>query len=104
MSMKGVLNKNKNKFKKIAKNNEKSMNDFLKKEIRKITDSYPDEIKQKQKKLNLCEVNISGLSPVVAEQFQNIAKNKGLTTSQLLNLHSESIISSYPNWMVQFEE
>lgn len=87
----------------IAKNSGKSLSLFVTKEIRKIVEKYPDEIKSEKKHLNKCHIEIYGMSPDLQLQFETIAHNKGLTTSQLLTLHTKDIISSYPEWMVRFD-
>lgn len=91
------------KLKRIAKNNDMSKSLFLVKEIRKIVEKYPDEIKKKTEPLEMCHICIYGMPPELQKQFETIAQNKGLTTSQLLTLHSNDIISSYPDWMIRFE-
>lgn len=104
MRLQKVKTTDKNNFKKIAKSNDISMGLFLTKEIRKIIDSYPEEMKQNVKSVDYSHIQLPSLSLKLEKQFKNIAKNKGLTTSQLLSLHSDSIISSYPEWMIRFEE
>ena len=91
-------------IKNIAKNNDMTMNVFLAKELRKITEKYPNEIKLKKKPITCVEVRVDNISPTVACQFETIAHNKGLTTSQLLTLHLSDIKSRYPLRFQRFEE
>lgn len=104
MRLRAIDKLNRNKIKNISKNNDLSMNLFLAREIRKITESYPTEIKTVKKQINCTQISVHSISPAIANEFKTIAHNKGLTTSQLLTLHLPDIISYYPDWMVRFEE
>jgi len=104
MHLQNIKKKDRDSFKKIARNTDTSMRLFLSKEIRKITESYPEEMKKPKPKEKCAKIKMPSMSPKVQKDFETIAKNKGLTPSQLLTLHSCEIISSYPDWMIRFEE
>lgn len=91
-------------IKRIAKKHDLTMNVFLAKEMRKITSKYPNEIKLKKNPITCVEIRVDNISPTVAKQFENIAHNKGLTTSQLLTLHLSDIKLNFPVSFQGFSE
>lgn len=45
------------------------------------------------------ELRITGISPKVFNEVNNIAGNSGVTMSNLLRPEISKIVSSYPEWM-----
>tara|TARA_R110000744_G_scaffold84296_1_gene164974 strand:- start:259 stop:582 length:324 start_codon:yes stop_codon:yes gene_type:complete len=71
------------KVKILAKDNCKTMTNFLRPVITEISKKYNDVDFSESE---LCELSISGISPQVVEKLEKIAKKTGVTVNVLLRL------------------
>ena len=71
------------KVKILAKDNCKTMTNFLRPVITEISKKYNDVDFSESE---LCELSISGISPQVVEKLDKIAKKTGVTVNVLLRL------------------
>ena len=71
------------KVKILAKDNCKTMTNFLRPVITEISKKYNDVDFSESE---LCELSISGISPKVVEKLDKIAKKTGVTVNVLLRL------------------
>ena len=65
--------------------------EFLRPQIRGVVDSFPDELKQPREETDTAEIRISGISPSLSRDLENIAGNFGITTDQLLRIKMHEI-------------
>lgn len=98
MNISGIPTQLKRQFENIATNSGHTTSSYVKQVIKEVIKSYPEELKTKQA-IEYEKMNVSGIPVKLKHQFENIARNSGLTTSsffkciinETVNLADESM-------------
>ena len=80
----------------IADNLDKSLTDFMRPYIRKIAESYPEEMRKTKCEDLSSEMKIRGIPKNVITWLENIASHMKVDVSSLMKPHLKEIIKSHP--------
>ena len=79
----------------IANNSNMNMSEFMRPKIREIINSFPEHLKICQNSEN-CHMEITGIPIDLVNDLSTIAKNLGVSNSDILCLHLDKIVNETP--------